>query len=44
MQFAIGECGMPMQQARCPECGAPIGGQHHTTGAGVTRALDIEMG
>ncbi|KAI2478280.1 NFX1-type zinc finger-containing protein 1 [Pyrenophora tritici-repentis] len=42
--FAIGECGMPMQQARCPECGAPIGGQHHTAAAGVTRALDIEMG
>ncbi|KAK3900041.1 hypothetical protein C8A05DRAFT_17601, partial [Staphylotrichum tortipilum] len=28
--FAIGECGMPMEQARCPECGAAIGGQHHT--------------
>ncbi|KAH8703728.1 hypothetical protein BGW36DRAFT_414157 [Talaromyces proteolyticus] len=27
--FTIGECGMPMQQARCPECGAPVGGQHH---------------
>ncbi|CDM38191.1 unnamed protein product [Penicillium roqueforti FM164] len=24
--FAIGECGMPMEQARCPECGVPIGG------------------
>jgi hypothetical protein len=35
---------MPMQQARCLECSAPIGGQHYTDAAGVTRALDIEMG
>ncbi|KAK2592854.1 hypothetical protein QQS21_009457 [Conoideocrella luteorostrata] len=42
--FAIGECGMPMEQARCPECGAPIGGSNHQTVAGVTRALDMEGG
>ena len=41
-QFAIGECGMPMEQARCPECGAPIGGQHHALAAGVTRATEVE--
>jgi hypothetical protein len=41
-QFAIGECGMPMQDARCPECGAPIGGRNHTAVAGVTRAVDME--
>ncbi|KAI2785918.1 hypothetical protein POX_h09681 [Penicillium oxalicum] len=40
--FAIGECGMPMEQARCPECGAPIGGQNHTAVAGVTRAREME--
>ncbi|KAL5337619.1 hypothetical protein BJX70DRAFT_409080 [Aspergillus crustosus] len=40
--FAIGECGMPMEQARCPECGASIGGQHHTAVEGVTRALEME--
>jgi hypothetical protein len=40
--FAIGDCGMPMEQARCPECGAPIGGQHHTAVAGVTRATNME--
>jgi len=28
-QFAIGECGMPMELARCPECSARIGGQSH---------------
>ncbi|KAK1833598.1 hypothetical protein QBC39DRAFT_345616 [Podospora conica] len=41
--FTIGECGMPMEMARCPECLAPIGGQNHTVVAGVERADDIEM-
>ncbi|KAJ4296678.1 hypothetical protein N0V90_006726 [Kalmusia sp. IMI 367209] len=41
-QFAIGECGMPMQRARCPECGEPIGGQNHQAVAGVTRARNME--
>ncbi|KAK3400773.1 hypothetical protein B0T20DRAFT_152968 [Sordaria brevicollis] len=40
--FAIGECGMPMELARCPECNAPIGGQNHTAVSGVTRAENIE--
>ncbi|EXJ73565.1 uncharacterized protein A1O5_03326 [Cladophialophora psammophila CBS 110553] len=40
--FAIGECGMPMEQARCPECGAPIGGSNHQAVAGVTRATEME--
>ncbi|KAF2856036.1 hypothetical protein T440DRAFT_96542 [Plenodomus tracheiphilus IPT5] len=40
--FAVGECGMPMQLARCPECGEPVGGQNHTPTAGVTRAEDVE--
>ncbi|KIW10744.1 hypothetical protein PV08_10043 [Exophiala spinifera] len=40
--FAIGECGMPMEEARCPECGAPIGGSHHQAVAGVTRAIEME--
>lgn len=40
--FAIGECGMPMELARCPECGANIGGQHHQAVQGVTRAEDME--
>lgn len=33
-QFAIVEYGMPMQLARCPECGAPIGGTNHREVAG----------
>ncbi len=40
--FAIGECGMPMEQATCPECGAPVGGQHHRAVGGVTRAMEME--
>ncbi|KAI9734025.1 MAG: hypothetical protein M1834_002682 [Cirrosporium novae-zelandiae] len=40
--FAIGECGMPMELARCPECGAPVGGRNHSAVAGVTRATNME--
>lgn len=40
--FTIGECGGAVQQSRCPECGSPVGGQHHRTAAGVTRAMDLE--
>ena len=39
--FAIGECGMPMERARCPECDAAIGGQDHELADGVTSALEI---
>ncbi len=31
-----------MQQARCPECGAPVGGESHRLVEGVTRAVDME--
>lgn len=40
--FTIGECGMPMEQARCPECGSPVGGQSHVPVAGVRHATEIE--
>ncbi|KAF2760220.1 hypothetical protein EJ05DRAFT_275976 [Pseudovirgaria hyperparasitica] len=40
--FSIGECGMPMEEARCPTCGARIGGQNHQAVAGVRRADDLE--
>jgi hypothetical protein len=40
--FAIGDCGMPMELARCPECGAQVGGQHHRAVDGVTRAMGME--
>ena len=40
--FTVGECGMPMQTARCPQCGATVGGTDHQPAAGVTRAADME--
>ncbi|GKT90395.1 NFX-1 finger and helicase domain [Colletotrichum tofieldiae] len=40
--FTVGECGMPMELTRCPECGAPVGGQHHTSAEGVRHATEIE--
>lgn len=40
--FTVGECGMPMEQAQCPECGAAVGGHDHRNAAGVVAAVDIE--
>ncbi|KAF7937116.1 uncharacterized protein EAE98_001430 [Botrytis deweyae] len=40
--FAIGECGMPMEEARCPECGSRIGGQRHDFVEGVVRSERME--
>ncbi|XP_069077151.1 NFX1-type zinc finger-containing protein 1-like [Pleurodeles waltl] len=27
--YTVGECGRPMQESSCPECGSAIGGQQH---------------
>ncbi|KIW92145.1 uncharacterized protein Z519_07129 [Cladophialophora bantiana CBS 173.52] len=40
--FTVGECGLPMERASCPQCGAPVGGQNHTPAEGVRRATDLE--
>ncbi len=40
--FMVGECGMPMETAACPQCGARIGGQDHQPAAGVRHARDFE--
>lgn len=40
--FTIGECGMPMEEASCPQCEARIGGQHHRLEQGVQRADDLD--
>jgi hypothetical protein len=40
--FTVGECSMPMELARCLECGSGVGGQSHRPTEGVTRAVDIE--
>jgi hypothetical protein len=40
--FTINNCGMAMEEATCPECGAPIGGRNHRSVEGVTHAAEIE--
>jgi hypothetical protein len=42
-QFAIGECGMPMELAKCPECGEGIGGQNHMPAEGTQRDMQMEL-
>ncbi|XP_042252605.1 E3 ubiquitin-protein ligase rnf213-beta [Thunnus maccoyii] len=32
----VGECGRPVVKSRCPDCGAPIGGENHRPVAGFT--------
>lgn len=31
-----------MERARCPECGAPVGGHSHQAVEGVTRPTEME--
>lgn len=40
--FTINNCGMAMEEAACPECGARIGGRNHVSVEGVRRAAEIE--
>ncbi|KAL4853487.1 NFX1-type zinc finger-containing protein 1 [Chlorella vulgaris] len=39
--YVIGECGGAMQQSRCPECGATVGGSSHRLAAGNTAATSF---
>jgi hypothetical protein len=41
--FTIGECGMPMETSKCPQCGSRVGGQDHQAVGGVTRATDLDL-
>ena len=34
--YTVGECGKPMQSAKCAQCGAPIGGNNHVSAHGNT--------
>ncbi|KAI8522257.1 hypothetical protein Bbelb_020110 [Branchiostoma belcheri] len=36
--YAIGECGQPMEQSRCPDCGAAIGGINYRPVQGMQAA------
>ncbi|RAL12889.1 uncharacterized protein BO97DRAFT_389313 [Aspergillus homomorphus CBS 101889] len=40
--FTIGECGMPMEEARCPQCEAPVGGMNHQLAQGARAAEDMD--
>jgi hypothetical protein len=40
--FTINNCGMAMEEAQCPECGARIGGRNHVSVEGVRHAVEIE--
>ena len=40
--FTVGECGIPMEVARCPECCARVGAIDHISVDGVRRE-DIEQ-
>ncbi|RSM01879.1 hypothetical protein CDV31_011163 [Fusarium ambrosium] len=40
--FTINNCGMAMEEAACPECGARIGGRNHVSVEGVRHAAEIE--
>ncbi|KAL4908894.1 hypothetical protein BDW74DRAFT_187382 [Aspergillus multicolor] len=40
--FTVGECGMPMEEARCPQCDERVGGHDHRPVPGVQRADDLD--
>ena len=37
---------MPMEESRCPQCEAPVGGLNHEFAQGIRRAddMDVEFG
>ncbi|KAI0468176.1 hypothetical protein F4859DRAFT_524665 [Xylaria cf. heliscus] len=40
--FTVGECGMPMEETLCPECGAAVGGTNHEVAEGVQHDADMD--
>ena len=40
--YTIGDCGGAMERARCPECGAAIGGEQHRAEQGNAVRLDVD--
>lgn len=41
--YSIGECGMAMEQTRCPECGAPVGGADHRSVSGNVHDAQMDL-
>lgn len=40
--FAVGDCGLPMETAPCPQCSREVGGAGHNPSAGVEHADAFE--
>jgi hypothetical protein len=40
--YVIGECGGAMEESKCPECGAKIGGRDHALASGNQLASEID--
>ncbi|KAI1756232.1 hypothetical protein F4782DRAFT_550119 [Xylaria castorea] len=40
--FTVGECGMPMEETRCPGCGAAVGGTHHQVAQGAQHDAETD--
>ena len=40
--YTIGECGLPMEESRCPECGEKIGGSDHKL-LKTNRLVDFDL-
>ncbi|CAC5383772.1 unnamed protein product [Mytilus coruscus] len=40
--YSIGECGMPMEKIKCPQCGLVIGGADHILTDDNERAMDFD--
>lgn len=40
--YSIGECGMPMEQRKCPVCDCTIGGQGHLLNNDNDRDQEME--
>ena len=40
--YSIGECGMPMEKRKCPQCNVTIGGINHVFSDQNERAMDME--
>eukprot|EP00347_Sterkiella_histriomuscorum_P021254 403334658 len=40
--YVIGECGGAMEESKCPDCGAKIGGSYHTLASGNLHAGEFD--
>jgi len=43
-RYAVGECTRPMQEGKCPDCGAKVGGTNHNPVSGVKKIEGADRG